>query len=136
MADNFLHSDITSKIIGAFFRVYNALGYWFLEKVYENSLLLEIRKSGLNCSRQVPINVFYESSRVGSYFADLIVCKKVIVEIKACELLCEEHEAQLTNYLKATTIEVGLLLNFGKKPEFKRKVFSSEFKNHITSSPS
>jgi GxxExxY protein len=136
MNDNYLHSDLTSQIIKAFYKVYNTLGYGFLEKVYENALLFEIRSSGLLCSRQIPIDVFYGPEKVGFYFADLIVNESVIIEVKAAEALCEEHEAQLTNYLKATTIEVGLLLNFGKKPDFKRKVFSAEFKNLNPSSPS
>lgn len=125
--DNFKHSDITEKIIKAFYTVYNTLGYGFLEKVYENALLIELIKMGLNVEKQKQIKVFYESNEVGVYFADLIVEKLVIVELKASESLCEEHEYQLINYLKATEMEVGLLLNFGKKPVFKRKVFSNQF---------
>ena len=136
MSDNYLHSDLTSEIINAYYKVFNTLGYGFLQKVYENALLIELRARGLFCARQVPIDLFYEKEKVGFYFADLIVNDCVIIEVKAADSLCEEHEAQLTNYLKATNIEVGLLLNFGKKPEFKRKVFSSEFKNHNLSSPS
>ncbi len=128
MADNFLHSDLTSQIIKGFYNVYNELGYGFLEKVYENAVLIELRKQGLNCISQQPIEVYYNNCKVGFYIADIIVENSVIIEIKAAESLCEEHEAQLTNYLKATTIEVGLLLNFGKKAQFKRKVFSSEYK--------
>lgn len=136
MVDNYLHSDLTAEIIKAYYRVFNTLGYGFLEKVYENAMLIELRKRGFFCTKQTPIDVLYEGEKVGFYFADLIVNDCVIIEIKAAESLCEEHEAQLTNYLKATTIEVGLLLNFGKKPEFKRKVFSSEYKNHNQSSQS
>ncbi len=136
MSDNYKHSDITGIIIKAFYNVYNQLGYGFLEKVYENALLIELKKLGLECVAQYPIEVFYDDLKVGYYIADIIVNNCVIVEIKAAESLCEEHEAQLTNYLKATDIEVGLLLNFGKKIEFKRKVFSSEFKNLNKSSPS
>ena len=128
--DNYLHSDVTSIIIKAFYTVYNKMGYGFLEKVYENALLLELRKQGLVCEPQVLVKVYYDEVQVGFYIADLVVSKKVIVEIKAAEILCEEHEAQLINYLRATNIEVGILLNFGKKAEMKRKVFSSEFKNH------
>ncbi|HLG35934.1 MAG TPA: GxxExxY protein [Bacteroidia bacterium] len=129
MINNFAHSEITEQIIKAFFTVYNKLGYGFLEKVYENSLVIELRKLGLYVLPQHQIKVFYDDEQVGFYVADLLVNECVIVEIKAAECLCEEHEAQLTNYLKATEIEVGLLLNFGKKAEFKRKVFSSEYKN-------
>jgi GxxExxY protein len=129
MSDNYLHSDITSEIINAFYKVYNQLGYGFLEKVYQNSLLIELRRLGLECAALQPIDVFYEEYKVGFYIADIIVNNCVIIEIKAAEALCEEHEAQLVNYLRATDIEVGLLLNFGKKAELKRKVFSTEFKN-------
>ncbi len=129
MSDNYLHSDITALVIKAFYNVYNKLGYGFLEKVYENSLLIELRKSGLSCKAQQQIKVFYDDDEVGFYIADIVINDCVIIEVKAAESLCEMHEAQLINYLKATEIEVGLLLNFGKNAELKRKVFSSEFKN-------
>ena len=134
--NNYLHSEITEKIIGAFYEVYNKLGYGFLEKVYENALLIEFRKRRLVCSPQLPIKVFYDNLQVGYYLADIVVDDKVIVEIKAAESLSEEHEAQLTNYLRASNIEVGMLLNFGKKAAYKRKVFSSQYKNHNPSSQS
>ena len=123
--DNYKHSEITEKIIKAFYKVYNALGYGFLEKVYENAMFMELVSMGLIVEKQKQIQVYYEGKEVGQYFADLIVEGDVIVELKASESLCEEHEFQLINYLKATEIEVGLLLNFGKKPELKRKVFSN-----------
>ncbi len=129
MINNYQHSDITEKIIKSFFNVYNKLGYGFLEKVYENSMIIELSKLGLNAKKQFPIQVFYDDNNVGEYFADILVEDSVIVELKAAENLIPEHEAQLVNYLKATDIEVGLLLNFGKEPQFKRKVFSSEFKS-------
>ena len=110
------------------------MGYGFLEKVYERCLLIELRKLGLICISQKRVNVYYDEKIVGEYQADIIVNNVVIIEVKACAALCEEHEAQLTNYLKASEIEVGLLLNFGKKPEFKRKVFSSAYKKHNKSS--
>ena len=128
MIDNYKHSDITELVIKAFYNVYNKLGYGFLEKVYEKALVIECKKLGLNCLSQCPIEVFYDNEVVGSYIADMIVNQFVIVEIKAASAIAAEHEIQLINYLKATEIEVGLLLNFGKKPEFKRKVFSSEYK--------
>jgi GxxExxY protein len=134
MSDNYLHSNITSVVIKAFYNVYNKLGYGFLEKVYENSLLIELHKLGLSGKKQQQIKVFYDEKEVGVYIADIIVNDCVIIEIKASDDLCEEHEAQLINYLKATEIEVGLLLNFGKKAELKRKVFSSEYKNLKSSS--
>ena len=92
-------------------------------------MLIELKKFDLFCTSQVQVKVYYENNQVGFYIADIIVNKSVIIEIKAAEGLCEEHEAQLTNYLRATDIEVGILLNFGKKPAFKRKVFSAEYKN-------
>lgn len=122
---NLLHSEITGTILECFFKVYNSLGYGFLEKVYERALIIELRHAGLQCSVQHPIKVYYEGEIVGDYFADIMVEGKVIVELKAADALCEEHEFQLVNYLKATDIEVGLLLNFGKKPQFKRKAFSN-----------
>lgn len=129
MSDNYKHSDITEIIIKAFYNVYNQLGYGFLEKVYENALLIELKKFNLECVAQKPVEVFYDELKVGFYIADIIVNNAVIIEVKAAEALCEEHEAQLTNYLRAADIEVGLLLNFGKKAELKRKVFSEEYKN-------
>jgi len=119
-----LHEEITEPIIKAFYKVYNSLGYGFLEKVYENALALELTKSGLDVLQQKNINVFYEGSLVGEYYADLLVNGLVIVELKAAETLRQEHSAQLTNYCKATGIEVGLLLNFGKSPEIKRVLFT------------
>jgi GxxExxY protein len=120
-----LHRDITDKIIKAFYNVYNSLGYGFLEKVYENAMLIELRKLGLNVQKQVPIKVFYDEQLVGQYFADIIVEETIIVELKAAEGLREEHEFQLINYLKATDLEIGLLINFGKTPQFKRKIFTN-----------
>ena len=102
------------------------MGYGFLEKVYENAMLIELTELGLKARAQVPIKVFYKERLVGGYFADIIVNDCVVIELKAHENLCEEHEAQLLNYLRATDIKVGLLLNFGKKPQFKRKVWTNE----------
>lgn len=126
--NNYKYSHITDKIIKAYFNVYNKLGYGFLEKVYEKSMLIELTKIGLKCENQFPINVYYDNNEVGKYYADIIVEDVVILELKAEKNLCSEHEAQLLNYLKATEIEVGMLLNFGEKPQFKRKVFSNKFK--------
>lgn len=119
------HSELTEKIIKLFYDVYNALGYGFLEKVYENALLLEFSRSGITAAAQHPINVYYSNAVIGEYFADILIENKVIVEIKAVKALADEHEAQLLNYLKATDIEVGLLLNFGPKPEIRRKAFDN-----------
>ena len=125
----FLHKEISNKIIKAFYNVYNELGYGFLEKVYENAMLLELRKMNLSCEKQKPIKVYYGKIVIGEYFADIIVEDKIIVELKAAENLCQEHEIQVINYLKATNIEVGLLLNFGKEPQFKRKIFTNDRKS-------
>lgn len=123
-----LHKEITEKIIKAYYKVYNTLGYGFLEKVYENAMAIELRKMGLEIKCQNPITVFYESEMVGEYFADIIINKIVVIELKASTTLLEEHECQLINYLKATNIELGLLMNFGKKAEYKRKIFMNKFK--------
>ncbi|MBA7535236.1 hypothetical protein ES705_27489 [subsurface metagenome] len=106
----------------------NTLGYGFLEKVYENAMAIELIKMGCNVRQQQNIKVYYETEQVGDYYADLLIDDLVIIELKAAESLCEEHEAQLINYLKATKMEIGLLLNFGKKAEFKRKIFTNDRK--------
>jgi len=118
----------TDQVIKCFFKVYNTLGYGFLEKVYLNALYEELVSTGMNVEKQRQIIVFYNGKQVGEYYADLLVDNMVILELKAHEYLLEEHENQLINYLKATKIEVGLLLNFGKKPEIKRKLFDNDKK--------
>ena len=125
---NYKHSKITDKIIKAYYNVYNKLGYGFLEKVYENSMLIELKEQGLKFSNQFPISVNYNGKQVGEYYADIVVENCVIVELKASESLVPEHEAQLLNYLKATDYEVGLLLNFGTTPQVKRRVYDSKYK--------
>lgn len=123
-----LHGDITEEIIKAFYLVYNALGYGFLERVYENAMVIELEKMGLTVCAQKPIAVYYDGRVVGEYFSDLLIQDTVIVELKAIDTLRQEHEYQLINYLKATEIEVGLLLNFGKTPAVKRKIFHNHLK--------
>jgi len=123
---NMKYKELSSKIINAFYTVYNTLGYGFLEKVYENSMMIELNKIGLNCSRQVPISVKYGNEIVGEYYADILVEDKIILELKAIRTLTKQDEAQLLSYLTATDIEVGLLLNFGEKPAFKRKVYDND----------
>ena len=122
------YRKLTEKIISIFYRVYNKLGYGFLEKIYENAMMLEFKKEGITAVSQSPIKVLYEDEIIGEYYADILVDNKVIVEIKASRRLVNENEAQLLNYLKATEIEVGLLLNFGAKPEVKRKIFDNSIK--------
>jgi len=126
------HEEITQKIIQAFFKVYNELGYGFLEKVYENALYIELTSMGFKVDRQKKVLVYYFGNIVGDYCSDLTVEDVVICELKANEVLSEENEIQLINYLKATNIEVGLLLNFGKKPEIKRKIFDNNRKTWNT----
>ena len=122
------HDEITGQIIKAYYTVYNTLGYGFLERVYENSMMIELEKMGLQAIKQKAIKVYYDGQIVGDYFADIIVVGKVIVELKAASTLIEAHENQLLNYLKATDIEVGLLLNFGVKPQISRKIFDNHLK--------
>jgi len=124
----YLHQDKTEKIIQAFYIVYNTLGYGFLERVYHNAMLIELRKMGFDCISEKPLRVYYDSIEVGNYFADIFVDNSVIIENKAAHCLSEADENQLINYLKSTDLEVGILLNFGKKPEFKRKIFTNNRK--------
>ena len=119
-----LHKELTGEILRIFYEVYNDLSYGFLENVYENAMIVELKKAGLHCERQVPIKVFYKGVEVGTFFADILVEGCVILELKSGPLKIE-HEFQLLNYLKATEIEVGLLLSFGKEPNFVRKFFSN-----------
>jgi GxxExxY protein len=119
-----IHPEVSDRIIKCFYHVYNTLGYGFLEKVYENSMRVALRKQGVDVAQQLPIAVRFEGEVVGEYFADLLVEEKVVIELKSAEAIAKEHEAQLLNYLKATGYEVGLLLNFGPKAEFRRKVFT------------
>lgn len=125
----YLHQNLTEKIIRAFYHVYNSLGFGFLEKVYENSMMIELQSMDLRCEKQKQLDVYYRNLKVGEYFADIIVEGRVIIELKAAEALVPEHQAQLLNYLKATEIEVGLLLNFGKEPQIKREIFQNQFKS-------
>lgn len=123
---NYIHSGITGQIINAFFQVYNELGFGFLEKVYENALRIELEERGFSVRAQCPIPVFYRGVSVGEYFSDLIVDKRIILEIKSAAAITDAHTSQLVNYLKATGIEVGLVLNFGPKPAVARRVFSKK----------
>jgi GxxExxY protein len=123
------HKDITDKILYAFFKiVYPELGYGFLEKVYENALLIAIQNLGLKVRLQAKMAVYFHSQIVGKYFADLLVEEAVIVELKAASQISSDHVSQLLNYLRATPYEVGLLLNFGPKPDFRRKSFDNNRK--------
>jgi GxxExxY protein len=129
--EKLLHGEITEGIINAYYDVYNAMGYGFLEKVYQNSMYLELKQRGFEVEAQRQIKVFYKGVNVGEYYADLLVNSAVIVELKAIEWLIPENGLQLMNYLRATEIELGLLLNFGKKPEFERIIFTNDRKKHL-----
>ena len=124
------YGEITEKIIKVFYKVYNVLGYGFLEKVYEKAMIIEFGKMGLEYHNQYPVKVYYEGKIIGNYVADFVVEKKVIVEIKAIKQLSKNDECQLLNYLTATNYEVGLLLNYGDRPEIKRKVYDNELKKY------
>jgi len=126
---NYLHSELSDRIIKCYYMVYNTLGFGFLEKVYQKSMEIELDKNNILFEKQYPIKVYYDNLIVGEYYADLFVDTKIIIEIKATESLSKENELQLINYLKSTKIEVGLLLNFGKKPEIRRKVYTNDKKN-------
>jgi GxxExxY protein len=125
------HKEITDLIIKAFYAVYGTLGYGFLEKVYVTALVIELRKLGLQVASEVAIKVYYLGHEVGDYSADLLVAGVVLVEVKAAQALAVEHHAQLLNYLKATPYEVGLLLNFGPKPDVKRKAYDNVRKGSL-----
>jgi len=126
--EELLYKELSGKIIPAAYKVYNTLGAGFLEKVYENALLYELRKQGINVESQVSINVYYEDMVVGAYFADIIVEDLIIVELKAITELAASHEVQLINYLKATKKKVGLLINFGDKITIRRKIMEKKMK--------
>jgi len=132
-SENFIHKELTESVIGCFYRVYNTLHYGFLEKVYENAMKMELTKAGHKVLTQKCIEVFYQGSLVGKYYADLVVDDLLILELKVTESVCDEHAAQLTNYLRATNIELGLLLNFGKEPQIVRRVFMNDNKKSIQS---
>jgi GxxExxY protein len=120
-----LHVDLTERIIRCFYDVYNELGFGFFESVYHESLMIALKQRGLAVQSRVKIPVFFRGVEVGLYEADLFVEQRVVLELKALDSLSNAHESQLLNYLKATELEVGLLLNFGPKPTFKRIYFDN-----------
>jgi GxxExxY protein len=122
------HRSLTEQIIGVFFEVYNELGHGFLESVYEKAFELALTSRGLGVKRQIEVPVWFRGQKVGDFNADMLVQECVLLELKACRALDTAHEAQLLNYLRATEIEVGLLLNFGLKPQFKRLAFDNRRK--------
>jgi len=126
--NNLLHKELTDIIIACFYRVYNDLGYGFLERVYQNALYFALIDEDLQCEAEKPIKVYHNGRIVGDYRADLLVEDCVLLELKSSEELNPANDKQLINYLKATEIEVGLLLNFGKRPQFRRKIFTNDNK--------
>jgi GxxExxY protein len=128
MDTNPKHWEMCNKIVGVFYDVYNELGHGFLESVYQKSLLIALDSAGLQCCSPIEIPVWFRGRRVGSFEADVLVENSVLLELKVARCLDNTHQAQLLNYLRATEIEVGLLLNFGAKPEFKRLLFDNSRK--------
>jgi GxxExxY protein len=124
-----LHKDLSDAILNVFYEVYNELGYGFLEKVYQNAMYLELKSKGFKVEAQKQIKVYYKNELVGDFIADLLIDDVIILELKACDNLVKAHYAQTLNYLKATNIEIGLLLNFGEKPEIKRLIFTNNRKH-------
>jgi GxxExxY protein len=129
--EKLLLEDTTDEIINAFYLVYNELGFGFLEKVYQNSLFLELLSRGFKVEPKKQIKVYFKGRQVGEYYADMVVDDLVILELKTSGGIELEHEAQLLNYLKGTEMEVGLLLNFGLKPQIKRKIFTNDRKKSL-----
>jgi GxxExxY protein len=122
------HGALTEQIISVFYEVYNELGHGFLESVYEKSFAFALASKGLIVRCQIEVPVWFRGQKVGDFDADMLVERCVLVELKACRALDSAHEAQLLNYLRATEIEVGLLFNFGLKPQFKRLAFDNRRK--------
>ena len=118
------HEDLTSKIIACAYKIHNTLGFGFLEAVYQNALLIELLKTGLHAEKEKKIQVHYDSQLVGDYMADIIVENKIILELKSVKDLHPAHSAQLINYLKATGMEIGLLINFAESVQVKRKIYT------------
>ncbi|MCZ2126709.1 MAG: GxxExxY protein [Anaerolineales bacterium] len=125
------HSDLSEKIIKAFYETYNELGYGFSEKVYQKSLGIVLRQMGMKVEEQIPIQVYFRGQEIGEYFADMIINDVIMLELKATKEIIVEHEAQLLNYLKSTKIEVGYVMNFGKSAVFVRKVFDNSRKGSL-----
>jgi GxxExxY protein len=123
MKKEFIHKELTEKIIKCFYEIWDELGGGFLESVYEKSLSITLKNAGLNHKCQAHLNVLFQNHLVGEFIADIVVNDKVLIEIKAVNQLNKVHEAQLINYLKATGIKIGLLVNFGEKLEFKRRIY-------------
>jgi GxxExxY protein len=122
------HSDLTEKIIGILYDTYNELGHGFLESTYKEALAVALEESGLSVAREIPVPVWFHRRKIGQYCADLMVEGVILLELETVRTLESAHEAPLLHYLRATEIEVGLLLNFGLRPQFRRLLFDNERK--------
>jgi GxxExxY protein len=131
MGEDLRHGALTKRLIGVYYDVYNELGFGFLESVYHRALAVALTERGIGHLSQTPISVWYHGRQVGRFFADFLVEGVVILELKACRVVEPAHEAQLTNYLRATDVEVGLLLNFGERPAFQRVFFANDRKQAL-----
>jgi GxxExxY protein len=131
-----LHADVTGAVLGAFYDVYDTHGYGFLEVVYRRAMLVALRSRRIEAETEVPFTVHYRGAVVGEYRADLVVERRVIVECKCADHIGPAHEAQILNYLKASGLSVGLLLNFGPRPTFRRLIRSSPSSSSRSSSRS
>ena len=135
MSGTYKHEELTRKIIGVFYDVYNELGHGFLESVYQKAMRLALRQAGLKADGEHPVPVWFRGEAVGEFAVDMLVERSVILELKAIRALDSAHEAQLLHYLRATDIEVGLLLNFGPRPQIKRLAFDNERKGRRETQP-
>ena len=129
--EKYLHQDLAEEIIKSFYNVYNELNYGFLEKVYLNAMLIELKDNNLIAQSEKPINIYYKNHVVGIYFPDIVVNDTILIELKAVEILEDKHVIQMINYLKVSKYEVGLVLNFGKSPEINRKIYTNDRKKYI-----
>jgi GxxExxY protein len=129
-----LYGELTESLIGVFYDVYNELGHGFLESVYQKAMLIALRERGFRVEQEVPIQVTFRGQSVGNFYADILVNDRILLELKAAKTLDNSHEAQLLHYLRATDIEIGLLLNFGTKPQFKRLLFDN-YRKKIRENP-
>src|SRR5947209_4623737 len=122
---NYKQSELTEAIIGVFYQVYNELGFGFLESVYRNSMQIALEQKGFKVQAEVPITVFFRGQKVGDFKADLLVNDLVLLELKTAERIIPAYESQLVNYLRSTILEIGLILNFGPKPQIRRLIFEN-----------
>ena len=129
---NYKHSELTDLIIAVFYDVYNELGFGFLESVYRNSLRLALLNKGLTVEQEVPVTVFFRGHNVGDFRADLVVNGTILLELKTAEQIVAAHESQVLNYLRSTALELGLILNFGPKPQVRRLLLDNSRKHART----